>query len=181
MSEKERAIGSGVGLACGDALGAPVESSPNHSPHSPNPFVYIDVIPELLLKKDLVTELLGGGWHNIEKGTVTDDTEMDLCGARSIVECKGFDPANCARHFLSWYQDKPIGIGGTVRAAMEQLQAGVPWDKAGYNSIGIGSLGNGSVMRARPWGVYRFKAIGALIDETRIQSRITHPHPDCCD
>lgn len=64
--------GSLVGLAVGDALGGPLEEVPGHPSTVTRP----------------VTEMVGGGWLSLLPGQITDDTEMALCIAKSLVEKK---------------------------------------------------------------------------------------------
>ena len=71
ITGKMRHGGSLVALAIGDALGAPLEGSPQ-------PDVW-------------VTEIRSGGRHFRKKGEVTDDTLQATAVAESLVACKGFD------------------------------------------------------------------------------------------
>ena len=70
--DKSRFYGSFLGLACGDALGAPVEFKAKDS-----------FIP--------VTNMMSGGSFNLKAGQWTDDTSMALCLADSLIQKKGFD------------------------------------------------------------------------------------------
>jgi ADP-ribosylglycohydrolase len=65
----DRATGVLLGLACGDALGRPVEFN---SPH------------RIQDEHGRVTEMLADGTHRKPAGTITDDTELALCIARSL-------------------------------------------------------------------------------------------------
>jgi ADP-ribosyl-[dinitrogen reductase] hydrolase len=75
--DTDRARGTLLGLACGDALGRPVEFRSTARIEGDH---------------GRVTEMLGHGTHGQPAGTVTDDTEMALRIARSLVEQGGFDP-----------------------------------------------------------------------------------------
>jgi ADP-ribosyl-[dinitrogen reductase] hydrolase len=68
-----------LGFACADALGATVEFM---SPEE--------------IKRDIGMHrnITGGGWLRLDPGEITDDTEMTLCVARSLVECRGVDYKN---------------------------------------------------------------------------------------
>ncbi|MBI4440629.1 ADP-ribosylglycohydrolase family protein [Candidatus Woesearchaeota archaeon] len=155
-----------VAVAVGDALGGPVEE--------------IQKDPCRTVARP-ITEMVGGGYHKLLPGQITDDTEMTLCLARSLVERKGFDPADIAQRFVAWYDDNQIGAGTTTRAAIRQLKAGQPWDQAGYNEKGLRLTGNGSVMRCAPAGLFAYNDLELLTAVSRDQSRITHPHEDCID
>lgn len=67
-----RAQGSLIGLAVGDAIGTTVE------------FKQRGTFPRL-------EDIVGGGPFNLLPGQWTDDTSMALCLAQSLVDCNGFD------------------------------------------------------------------------------------------
>lgn len=69
----ERYRGALLGLACGDALGGPLEFCPRKR-----------VVP--------VEGLRGGGKFGLAPGEWTDDTAMALCLADSLLACDGLDP-----------------------------------------------------------------------------------------
>ncbi len=164
MQDKFR--GCLIGLAIGDALGGPVEEIPKHlalAVHRP------------------ITDLVGGGYHRLLPGQVTDDTEMALCLARSIAEKRGFDPADIAQRFVGWYEDNQIGAGGTTRAAINRLKQGYPWYDAANSEKCLQSLGNGSVMRCAPVAMYDALHSDELVAHSHDQGIITHPHHHCID
>ena len=156
--------GSLLGLAVGDALGAPLEEIPKH--------------PSQV--KGTVTEMIASnGWLKLDAGQVTDDTEMMLCIARSIVEKKAFDPQDIAMRFVAWFDDNNISSGSTTRAAIERLKEGYSWYDAGRNEKGLTFTGNGCVMRCTPVALLNYNDSFSLVAQSYDQSRITHPHPDC--
>ena len=75
MRTIERYRGSLLGLAAGDALGTTLEF---RRPGSFEP----------------IAEIVGGGPFGLRPGEWTDDTSMALCLAASLVERRGFDPAD---------------------------------------------------------------------------------------
>jgi ADP-ribosyl-[dinitrogen reductase] hydrolase len=126
-----------VGCAIGDALGNPFETK--LSSYQP------------LREWDGKFKEGGTFWWG-QPGQYTDDTLMSLGLARSLVRCKGFNPADVAREYLAWYESKNTrGIGGTTARAMVNLQHGLSWDKSGVVGDNIG--GNGTAMRATPLGL----------------------------
>jgi len=165
ISLEERFAGAMLGLACGDALGGPAEEIPGHKTTTKRP----------------VTEMVGGGWLKLRPGQITDDTEMTLCILRSIVERGQFDPYDIGKRCHDWFYDSPIGAGKTTKVAMERIHEGLPWSVAGLSDIGKKSLGNGSLMRCAPVGLYRYNDRVPLIRNTLEQGWITHPHKDCQD
>ena len=49
-----------------------------------------------------VRELADGGTHNIAAGQPTDDSEMALALARSLVRCEGYDAADVRKSYVRW-------------------------------------------------------------------------------
>lgn len=153
----ERAFGALLGAAVGDALGAPVEfltASEVHARHG------------------VLREMVGGGWLSLRPGQVTDDTDMTLCVARSLVTV-GFSPADIAARFATWLRSHPVDVGATCRRGIRRyITHGTV--KAPPND---GDAGNGAAMRMAP------VALATLGDEARLerwaveQARITHHHP----
>jgi ADP-ribosyl-[dinitrogen reductase] hydrolase len=110
----------------------------------------------------------GGTWDTLA-GQPTDDSEMALALARSILEAGRYEPGAALAAYKEWFASAPFDIGGTTRAALE----GHPWPE---------SQANGSLMRASPLAVFAH----ALPQETvvglvRADSALTHPHPVCGD
>jgi ADP-ribosylglycohydrolase len=82
----KRYRGSLLGLATGDALGAPLEGL------SPGSFAPID-------------GMIGGGFHRLESGQWTDDTSMALCLAESLVEKRSFDSVDQLERYVRWFRE----------------------------------------------------------------------------
>lgn len=167
-TDKDRARGVLIGLACGDALGRAVE------------FKTPDEIQE---RYGRLTEMIGDGTWNKPPGTITDDTDMALCIARSLVEQGQFDPADIADRFVGWYEAGPFDIGGMTRRAIELRQQGHSWDQAGQQvweaSPEGQNAGNGSVMRCAPLAV-AYADYPCVLARTSIDSsQITHADPRC--
>jgi ADP-ribosylglycohydrolase len=122
--------GAMVGTATGDALGRALEGM---SPY------------RIRQKHGYVTELIPwGGYVSGPKGTLTDDTEMTLSLAQSIIEKGGVDPHDVAERFMYWGLIGR-GMGSATRAACGRLAKGSSWDEAGS-----ASAGNGAAMRSTP-------------------------------
>lgn len=47
-------------------------------------------------------------------GDWTDDTDMMLCIAHAVIEDKGVNLKNIARHFKMWVEGEPMGIGNNT-------------------------------------------------------------------
>ncbi len=135
METLARYQGALLGLAAGDALGTTLEFKP------PGTF-------------DPIEDMVGGGPFGLEPGQWTDDTSMALCLAESLIECRGFDPADQMRRYLRWYREgywsstgTCFDVGNTIGAALRRFERdGNPF--AGDISPRAG--GNGSLMRLAP-------------------------------
>lgn len=115
------------------------------------------------------------------KGTITDDTQMTMWLAESLLEAgyRGeaagvaklrqclLDPDDLARRFTR----EPIrGIGQTVREFVRNYHdRGLPWDEAG-----VVSAGNGTAMRAAPVGLVHFGDPYRIYRDSLLQSVVTH-------
>ncbi|WP_135662101.1 ADP-ribosylglycohydrolase family protein [Halorhabdus rudnickae] len=157
-----------LGLACGDALGRPLE------------FTSADSIAS---EHGSVTELLGNGTHGKPRGTVTDDTELMLRIARSLVENERFDGQDIADRFLEWFEDDPFDIGLMTADALREYSHGTDWRSAGqevWQHRQEGSnAGNGSVMRCAPYAIAFADEPATLRKVSKQSSAITHYDPRC--
>lgn len=164
----DRSLGVFLGLACGDALGRPVEF---RTPYG---------IEE---EFGTLTEMRGHGAHNQPVGTITDDTDLALCIARSLAENGGFDGEDIADRFVGWYNDGPFDIGGTTSGAIRRLKTGEAWDSAGHSeweqSSEGSNAGNGSLMRTAPYSIAYADDLEAIISHSLKSSAITHADPRC--
>jgi len=75
--DSDRARGVLLGLACGDALGRPVE---------------FNSASAISAEHSRLTEMVGHGTWNQPAGTITDDTAQALCIDRSLVEQQPIAP-----------------------------------------------------------------------------------------
>ncbi len=165
----DRFQGCLVGLAVGDALGGPLEF----------------LIPAEIRERHggYVRDMVGGGWLHLRPGEYTDDTQMMLCLAESIVEQGNFDMDDVARRFLAWYDSDPKDVGNTTRTALAELKRGVPWQQSGkraYDILSSQGAGNGSLMRCAPVGLFHYQHRERLIQDSVDSSRITHWDPRAC-
>jgi ADP-ribosyl-[dinitrogen reductase] hydrolase len=166
---RDRYRGVLLGKAVGDALGATVE------------FMSRDAIQS---RYGTLRDIVGGGWLSLPKGEVTDDTQMALCIAHSIVERKGFDADDISNRFVAWYRSNPPDIGNTTRHALRQLDGGVHWTEAGQNThvaMRPGDASNGSVMRCAPVALLNRLDPAGNAAQSADSSRITHANPLCTE
>ncbi len=151
-----------LGLAIGDAAGAPYEDITDEGRRNPKPAAW------------------DGQFHASPDGTAagawTDDTQLAYALAEAC--CPSYIPARAAAAYLDVYRQGIRGIGGTIKGAMDKLSEGVPWYKAGHPTSG----GNGSAMRVAPIGLRYADDPALAASMARIDSSITHASPvaqDC--
>src|SRR5688572_21596334 len=167
MHRSHRVAGALVGSAVGDALGAPFEFGParQFSARFPSP------------ARGARTEMCGGGSLGWEPGEFTDDTQMALLLASSLVERGGLDEIDIFERFRTWAAAGPPDIGNQTRAV---LRSGRPWDVAAAEHFARSghAAGNGSLMRTTPAAI-RFSRDGreATMDAARRISALTHGDP----
>jgi len=159
---QDRAIGAMLGLAIGDAMGAPVEFRPRG-------------------KFTPVTGFRDGGPFKLKAGQWTDDTSMALCLATSLIECEGMNPKDQMDRYLRWVNDgymscvgRAVGIGQTVlKALVRYHKTQEPYQ----GSPNPKYAGNGCIMRLAPVPIYYHgdaeKAVLNAVDS----ARTTHASP----
>jgi ADP-ribosyl-[dinitrogen reductase] hydrolase len=160
----DRVVGCVLGLAVGDALGAPFEF--RRAAHIPEP------VPAFELP-----------WKGFPPGTTTDDTAMARNLVRSLVALGGFDPDDVADRHVAWFRTDPPDVGTQTRLALERASAGergeeaarVVWEARGPEV----SAGNGSVMYCAPLGAAYARRRAALFDHAPRLSALTH-HDERC-
>lgn len=166
---RDRARGTLLGLACGDALGRPLE------------FKSAATIER---QYGRVNEMLTDGTHGKPAGTVTDDTDLAMCVGRSLVARLGFDGEDVADRFVDWMESGPFDIGMMTRDAILTYRDGASSRLAGRRvweerSEGA-NAGNGSVMRCAPHALaFLDRRADLLADVSLDSSRITHADPRC--
>ena len=106
----------------------------------------------------------------------TDDTDMTLALAESLVQCGRIDPGNIAKQFsLSCDLTRGYAIG-TIKAVLA-LRAGLKWHQVARAVFENGSFGNGAAMRVSPVGLFYHHDLTALQEAAMKQANITHVHP----
>ncbi len=155
--KETNAAGALIGLAVGDAMGAPLEGLP---------------APE-----QMVTRMIGGGLHNIRRGGYTDDTLQAIALARSLVICRGFCAEDAARRLVAAYRAHPEFFGPTSSAVLDLIDRGCGPETAAYliHQRKGESRSNGSVMRGPPLGIFYPPA--AVRGVSLQCSRLTHFDP----
>lgn len=165
----DRYRGVMLGMAAGDALGATVE---------------FQTPAQIAANYGVHRAIVGGGWLNLAPGEITDDTQMALCIARSLVARGGFDPDDIAARFVEWYRSDPKDIGNTTRHALALLDAGESWEEAGrltHEAMRPRDASNGSIMRCAPVALATRGDAALNARCSADSSRITHANPLCVD
>lgn len=163
----DRARGALLGLAVGDALGTTTE------------FARIEQAPYPTLATGPSTDIVGDGPFGLSPGAITDDTQLAVCLARSLVERKGFDAANVAARYVAW-QDEAFDIGNQTRMALWAIEktGSTAGGMVAWRDSGLEAAGNGSLMRTTPIAVAS-STLTAAIDASIGDSLLTHADPRC--
>jgi len=158
----DRLRGIAVGAAVGDALGMPLEFLP------PRPVTALE------------TEMIKGA---LPAGSFTDDTEMALALAESLLITFPLDPNDLAGRFTGWYHNNPPDIGIHTSHVLAMISRGTPWREASTTAHKANpiSASNGSLMRCWPVAIACWDNAAYLVAGSRLQSEVTHFHKDCVD
>jgi ADP-ribosylglycohydrolase/fructose-1,6-bisphosphatase/inositol monophosphatase family enzyme len=131
-----------------------------------------------------VRELADGGTWGILAGQPTDDSELALMLARTLVQHQTFAPGRVLQSYVHWYLSRPFDVGSTTAAALDAASRGTTADeRLGFaaEAANASSQANGSLMRISPLGIFAVSRPGQVIEWARGDSRLTHPHPVCQD
>jgi ADP-ribosyl-[dinitrogen reductase] hydrolase len=162
MDVRDRAVGSVVGLALGDALGAPFEF--RRASDIPNP------LPAFELP-----------WMGLPPGTTTDDTALARNLVSSLIANDGLDVDDVLRRHVEWLRSDPPDVGNLTRRVLNDAAEGKP-DAARRYVERRGpevSAGNGSVMYCAPLGVAYANRPGLLRELAPALSAVTHWDERC--
>lgn len=154
-----------LGLAVGDALGAPVEHG----------FSADDIRKRIDELQHMHDEA------QFPKGVWTDDTSMALCLADSLLACGGYDSWDVMDRYGRWmregyrsYFDYGEGIGIQTEATLDRYTSGDALIRK--DEPRIESAGNGSVMRLAPIVIAAFSNRGEnqIRQLAQVSARETH-------
>jgi ADP-ribosyl-[dinitrogen reductase] hydrolase len=162
----DRYNGCLIGLAIGDALGAPVEFK-KAGEFKP------------------VSTFESGGSFNLSAGQWTDDTSMALCLADSLVEKAAFDPIDQLERYVKWYREGYMSstghcfdIGTTTEAALKDFES----TRQPYrDAASLPKASNGSIMRLAPVVLAFRQNPQTAIHFCGLSSKTTHPAKDSVD
>lgn len=155
------------GQAVGDALGTTVEFRDEHG-----------VVNRAEL--EWPREIIGGGPFRLVPGQVTDDTELALSLARSLVKERRYDDDAVARSYLAWLASDPPDRGNATTMAFGRPVRGDDVAAQVRARASAVTQANGSLMRASPLGVFGAKWSRLELAELAMRdSSLSHPHPVC--
>lgn len=151
-----RTLGALMGLAIGDALGAPVEN---------------------LSRQTIAQEYPDGFGHYVERpgaglrpGQGTDDTDMAFLVAASLVEKRQLEMPDIVARLVHWGTDN-AALGPSTGAGIAALTRGVPWEEAGQTAV----PSSGCLPRCAP--IALFAHPDHLLASSLACCRVTHRHP----
>ena len=161
---KDQCRGCIVGLAVGDAVGAPVECGKTEETRS---YIENRVKPKDFEKVGSIRSQ----FEDLPFGHVTDDTQMMRELVISMADLGDFDPEDVANRFAVIFENgRIVGSGQTTRTAINRLLRGESWQHSGYAK----SAGNGSAMRVAPIGLVPNEY--DVVPYATTQGIITHTH-----
>ncbi len=148
---KSKFIGALIGTAVGDAIGMPYEGL--------NP-------QEVNARCTIPIEMQDG---RLPKGSYTDDTELAIGIAESLIANKGLvDNNHILQRFVENF-DRRRGYGfGTIKILQKKANA--------KTLFGTGSYGNGAAMRIAPISLVYYDTPTNLYEAVVKCSEITHAH-----
>lgn len=153
MVTRDRFEGCLLGLALGDAVGAPREGGPL----------------ERLLWRFIGTTRRGEmRW--------TDDTQMSLDVAESLLSHGRVEPDDLAARFAAGYR-WTRGYGPGAARLLKRIAGGTAWEQANRSVFPEGSFGNGGAMRSPVVGLFFAGRQHDLAQAARRVARVTHAHP----
>ena len=151
----DRARGCMAGQLAGDSLGSLVE--------------FKTPARISLLYPNGVRDMEDGGVWDTVAGQPTDDSEMALALARTILRNGAYDQEKTRDAYVRWFDSDPFDIGGTVSAGLR-------------GSRNFDSQANGAMMRISPLAIFGASRSDDLVEEwARADAEITHPNQVCID
>lgn len=166
ITTKSRIEGMFLGIAIGDALGMPVEG------------MTYTAVQDMLSNSNLksldrfLPPSEDRNWgDDVKAGMWTDDTQLTIATAKSLIESKGLDIQDQAQKLVEAFDDTIRGWGRSTRNSAQRLKQGVLYDESGESNPGLG-CGNGIVMKIAPIGAYLRSLIQGDRDYTHVFSKI---------
>jgi ADP-ribosyl-[dinitrogen reductase] hydrolase len=171
IAQLDRACGTLLATAAGDALGAPYEFGPPRGP-------------------ELEVAMVGGGSFGWQPGEWTDDTSMAIAMAEVAATGADLREEQALDAIVTRWHDwsrraKDVGI--QTRSVLNQAgRDGISAQKARAESAVLHqrtgrTAGNGSLMRTAPVALAYLHDEAALVEAARAVSELTHYDPEAGD
>lgn len=156
---ESRFSGSLLGLALGDAMGAPFEGLP--------PTMIAQKFPTLpsFFEDD-----------NDEPLQYTDDTQLAIGIAETLVDAGTVDERRLCEAFAENFEPWR-GYGGGALRVISAMKEGGDYKFLSENLFPGGSYGNGAAMRVGPVGLFFHHDLDAVWEQARRSALPTHVHP----
>jgi ADP-ribosylglycohydrolase len=125
--------------------------------------------PEAIRSKypEGVRQLADGGTWGTIVGQPTDDSEMALMLARTIIKHGRYDAEEARKAYVLWPNSAPFDCGRTVSSGLS-------------GRLNYKSQANGAMMRASPLGVFGCNYDLKRVSEyAKADALLTHPRPVC--
>jgi len=158
----DKISGAILGAFTGDALGMPVEGWS---------------FREISERYGEIKEILPG---RLKAGSYTDDTEMMIGIAESLIECGTFNDQHMALTFCRNY-NQHRGYGSGTTRVLQLIKSGTPWEQAVKEVFPGGSYGNGAAMRIAPVACLYVGRPDELRKFAAGSARLTHAHPQAIE
>lgn len=160
---EDRCIGCLLGTACGDILGAGVEG-----------WSATEIQETFGVLRDFLDTGRGFGCY-------TDDTQMTLALATSLIERGRVEAEHVSATYAEFYEPWR-GYGGGAHQVMRALRRGADYRETGRMQFPEGSFGNGGAMRIAPVGL-AYRRAGPDILHQAVEDALvcTHVHPEAVD
>lgn len=151
-----------LGYAIGDALAAPIEDVYRSAEEGEEPITfYVKAFPSHPVS-------------HLKPGQYSDETQVMLLFARSLVEKGGFSVDDLIHKLVDWFHGQKKRSewrfpGNTLVKSCRKLASGVPWGQAGHLSAGINA-----VCRTLPYALAYFRTLPLLKNAIDKSCRLTH-------
>ena len=155
----DRFAGCLLGLSVADALGAPYEGL------TATDIFFRFGTPEVIVRNP-----------SGEKLYYTDDTQMMIGVAETLIDCHKIEESRLCRAFVeNYHPDRGYGQG--ARKVIEAMACGKNWRTLVATQFPGGSFGNGAAMRVAPVGLLFRNQNDVLWEQARLSALPTHTHP----
>ena len=106
----------------------------------------------------------------------TDDTQMSLDVAQSVLDCGEIEQNHLATQFAMsyrWFR----GYGPGAASLLKRIKSGAAWQEVNCSKFSDGSYGNGAAMRVPVLALFYRDNLEQLLNAVHLASEITHAHP----